>query len=96
MKPPVMGGFYAVLPYLSKLTDFKNSLKSGEEIKMLTSDHTRYRVKYLKRFKGASPKIAVQRTITYLENTNHPLTEIHFKTLDVIDIPGCSGDINSR
>lgn len=53
---------------------------------MLTSDHTRYRVKYLKRFKGAPPKIAVQRTITYLENTNHPLTEIHFKTLDVIDI----------
>lgn len=46
---------------------------------MLTSDHTRYRVKYLKRFKGAQPKIVVQRTITYLENTNHPLTEIHFK-----------------
>lgn len=53
---------------------------------MLTSDHTRYRVKYLKRFKGAPPKITVQRTITYLENTDHPLTEIYFKTLDVIDI----------
>lgn len=53
---------------------------------MLTSDHTRYRVKYLKRFKGAPPKITVQRTITYLENTDHPLTEIYFKTLDVIDL----------
>lgn len=53
---------------------------------MLTSDHTRYRVKYLKRFKGAPPKIAVQRTITYLEDTDHPLTEIYFKTLDVIDL----------
>ncbi len=53
---------------------------------MITSDHTRYRFKYLKRFKGAAPKIWVQRTITYLENTNHPLTEIYFKTLDVIDL----------
>lgn len=53
---------------------------------MLTSDHTRYRVKYLKRFKGASPKIWVQRTITYMEDTGHPLTEIYFKTLDVIDL----------
>lgn len=53
---------------------------------MLTSDHTRYRVKYLKRFKGAPPKIVVQRTITCLEYTGHPLTEIYFKTLDVIDL----------
>lgn len=28
-----MGGFYAVLSCLSKLTDFENSLKLGEEIK---------------------------------------------------------------
>lgn len=28
-----MGGFYAVLPYLSKLTDFENSLKPGEEVR---------------------------------------------------------------
>lgn len=28
-----MGGFYAVLFHLSKLTDFENSLKLGEEIK---------------------------------------------------------------
>lgn len=30
MEPPITGGFYAVLPYLSKLTDFENSLKLGE------------------------------------------------------------------
>lgn len=28
-----MGGFYAVLPCLSKLTDFENSLRLEEEIK---------------------------------------------------------------